>query len=59
MQLTFEDQRMVITMDKDFEELFFNSGKQHAGVLILRFEDADGDTKIKVVKNIPLPREVT
>ncbi|KAF0158857.1 MAG: hypothetical protein FD159_944 [Syntrophaceae bacterium] len=48
----FDDQRMIITMDKDFGELVFNTGNQHAGVLILRLEDADGDTKVKVVKNI-------
>jgi predicted nuclease of predicted toxin-antitoxin system len=28
--------RMVITMDKDFGELVYNSGFQHAGVLLLR-----------------------
>lgn len=43
---------MIITMDKDFGELVFNSGKRHAGVLILRLEDADGDTKVGVVKTI-------
>lgn len=52
LQLAFETQRMIITMDKDFGELVFNSGKRHAGVLILRLEDADGDTKVGVVKTI-------
>ena len=46
----FDDQRMIITMDKDFGELVFNSSKQHAGVLILRLEDADA--KVEVIKNI-------
>lgn len=36
LQFAFETQRMIITMDKDFGELVFNSGKTHAGVLILR-----------------------
>jgi len=35
------DQRMVVTMDKDFGELVFHSGKKHNGVLLLRLEDAD------------------
>ena len=54
LQLAFEQKRMIITMDKDFGELVFNSGKQHAGVLILRLEDADADTKVGVIKNILL-----
>ena len=44
--------RMIITMDKDFGELVYNSGMQHAGVLILRLDDADSDTKIEVLKKI-------
>lgn len=52
LKWAFDDQRMIITMDKDFGELVFNSSKQHAGVLILRLEDADGDAKVEVIKNI-------
>jgi predicted nuclease of predicted toxin-antitoxin system len=47
-----EQRRMIITMDKDFGELVYNSGMQHAGVLILRLDDADSDTKIEVIKKI-------
>ena len=47
-----DQQRMIITMDKDFGELIYNSGMQHAGVLILRLEDADSDTKVKVIKQV-------
>jgi len=47
-----DQQRMIITMDKDFGELVYNSGKHHAGVLILRLEDADGDTKVSITKKI-------
>ena len=47
-----DQQRMVITMDKDFGELVYNTGMHHAGVLILRLEDADGDTKVKVIQKI-------
>jgi predicted nuclease of predicted toxin-antitoxin system len=47
-----DQQRMIISMDKDFGELVYNSRKHHAGVLILRLEDADGDTKVEVIKKI-------
>ena len=47
-----DQQRMIISMDKDFGELVYNSGKHHAGVLILRLEDADGDAKVEVIKKI-------
>lgn len=43
---------MVVTMDKDFGELVHMSGKTHAGVLILRLDDATGDEKVDVVKKI-------
>ncbi len=44
--------RMVITMDKDFGELVYNSGLPHAGVLLLRLEDAKADVKVRIVENI-------
>ena len=47
-----DQQRIMITMDKDFGELVYNTGMHHAGVLILRLEDADSDTKVEVIKKI-------
>lgn len=44
------EHRMVITMDKDFGELVYNSGLAHAGVLLLRLDEARSDEKINVVK---------
>jgi len=41
---------MVITMDKDFGELVYNSGQAHAGVLLLRLDDATSDEKVYVLK---------
>ena len=52
LNLAVLENRILITMDKDFGELVYNSGKHHAGVLILRLEDADGDTKVEVTKKI-------
>ena len=52
LHLAVAESRMVITMDKDFGELVYNSGKAHSGVLILRLEDANGDQKVEIVKKI-------
>ena len=46
------EDRMVITMDKDFGELVYHSGQAHKGVLLLRLEDATGDEKVTEMKFI-------
>lgn len=46
------ENRMVITMDKDFGELVYHSSMQHSGILLLRLEDATGTEKSQVVKYI-------
>ena len=43
---------LVITMDKDLGEPVFRSGHKHAGVLLLRLEDATGSEKVEVVREI-------
>ena len=52
LRMAVTEGRMVVTMDKDFGDLVYNSGQPHAGVLLLRLEDANSDEKIKVVKAI-------
>lgn len=52
LKLAETEDRMIITMDKDFGELVHNSGKAHAGVMILRLEDANGDRKAEVISHI-------
>jgi predicted nuclease of predicted toxin-antitoxin system len=47
-----DQQRMIITMDKDFGELVYNTGMHHAGVLILRLEDADSDARVEATQKI-------
>jgi predicted nuclease of predicted toxin-antitoxin system len=54
LKLAVEDSRIVLTMDKDFGELVYRLGKAHTGVLVLRMEDADGDEKTNIVKDILL-----
>ena len=46
------DQRMVVTMDKDFGELVYHSQQRHHGILLLRLEDATGDEKVLVMQEI-------
>lgn len=46
------EQRLVVTMDKDFGELVFRSGLVHSGVLLLRLEAARNAEKVAVVNDI-------
>lgn len=52
LALAATENRMVITMDKDFGELVYHSGLAHAGVLLLRLEDATGAEKVSVIESI-------
>jgi len=52
LKLAIAESRMIITMDKDFGELIYKSGKSHCSVLILRLENATGDTKVKLIERI-------
>ena len=52
LKIAVSEKRMVVTMDKDFGELIYNSGLLHGGVLLLRLEDAKSDEKVRIVENI-------
>ncbi|MFW6069301.1 MAG: DUF5615 family PIN-like protein [Chloroflexota bacterium] len=52
LQLAVKEQRIVVTMDKDFGEYVFRSGLDHRGVLLLRMEDANGQSKARVLARI-------
>jgi predicted nuclease of predicted toxin-antitoxin system len=52
LALAAAEERLLITMDKDFGELVVHSGKAHAGVLLLRLEDATSEEKVQVVQEI-------
>ena len=52
LKIAANENRMVITMDKDFGELVYNSGKAHKGVLLLRLENESGAEKIKIIETI-------
>lgn len=52
IRIAVAENRMVVTMDKDFGELVYHSSMKHCGVLLLRLEDASGQEKLQVVKYI-------
>lgn len=52
LKIAVSEGRMVITMDKDFGELVYNSDLPHAGVLLLRLEGARSDEKVKILEKI-------
>jgi len=47
-----KDNRIIITMDKDFGGLVYNSGLIHKGILLLRTENCSGDKKVKILSEI-------
>jgi predicted nuclease of predicted toxin-antitoxin system len=52
LKMAANEKRIVITMDKDFGELVYNSGQAHAGVLLLRLDEAKSEEKVSVIKQI-------
>lgn len=52
LELAATEARLVVTMDKDFGELVYRSGRAHAGVLLLRLEAATGAEKVAVLETI-------
>ena len=52
IRLLLNENRMIITMDKDFGELVYHYGRDPCGVLLPRLENATGSEKQEVVANI-------
>ncbi len=52
IELANKEGAIIITMDKDFDELIFKNKIQHTGVLLLRLEDAVAEEKLAVIQNI-------
>lgn len=47
-----QEERLVITTEKDFGELGFQSKNPHKGILLLRLEDVPSSEKVKIVEFI-------
>ena len=52
LQLAAQQNRLVVTMDKDFGELVYRSGRRHRGVLLLRLEDQSASVSVPILKEI-------
>jgi predicted nuclease of predicted toxin-antitoxin system len=52
LKIALAEKRLLITMDKDFGELVYKSGRSYSGVLLLRLEDESTAEKIKVLETI-------
>lgn len=52
IQQAYEQNRILVTNDKDFGELVFREKKPHKGVILLRLEDERGANKIAVLKRL-------
>jgi predicted nuclease of predicted toxin-antitoxin system len=52
LEMAVDQARIVVTMDKDFGELVYKSGRRHRGVLLLRLEDQDRKAKVKIALRI-------
>ncbi|MFQ5796967.1 MAG: DUF5615 family PIN-like protein [Candidatus Bipolaricaulia bacterium] len=47
-----QERRLILTMDKDFGKLVYHSRQHHAGVLLLRLEEARSEEKVAVIREI-------
>ncbi len=43
------ENRILITNDKDFGELIYRSGRDHAGVILLRLHDEHQENRVRVM----------
>ena len=52
LKLAARERRIVVTNDKDFGELVFRSGRDHAGVLLLRLDDESAGNRVRMIAEI-------
>ena len=52
LDIAVKEERIIVTMDKDFGELIYKSGLAHRGVLLLRLDEAGSDEKLAIVRFI-------
>lgn len=49
LEIANKQNRILITLDKDFGELVFKNGLIHSGVILLRLKDESVENKKKVI----------
>jgi predicted nuclease of predicted toxin-antitoxin system len=52
LALALNQDRILVTNDKDFGELVFRSGRTHHGVLLLRLHDESSANRVRVVQSV-------
>ena len=52
LQIAVDENRIVITMDKDFGELIYHMKMLHAGVILLRLDSYSSEEKTKIIQTI-------
>ncbi|SMP41967.1 Predicted nuclease, contains PIN domain, potential toxin-antitoxin system component [Desulfonatronum zhilinae] len=52
IRLAVDEQRMIVTMDKDFGELVYHCLMKHFGILLLRLENETSAEKLRILKYI-------
>ena len=48
----FDENRILITNDKDFGEKVYREGRPHRGVIFLRLDDERADSKIETLRRL-------
>jgi len=52
LRCAVNENRIVVTNDKDFGEMIFRGGRAHCGVILLRLRDEQGENKVRVLANV-------
>ena len=52
LKCAVNENRIVVTNDKDFGEMIFRGRHSHCGVILLRLRDERGENKVRVLANV-------
>ena len=52
LQMSFENERILITVDKDFGEKIFREKHSHHGIILLRLNDQRSKSKIAAIERL-------
>lgn len=52
LSIALEENRVLVTLDKDFGRLVFENSKQHVGVLFLRLDEESSQNITEVITNV-------
>ena len=52
VQQAFDEERVLITNDKDFGEKVYREGWPHKGIVLLRLDDERASNKIEVIRQL-------